>query len=229
VPETPPASRVVARRRVLVLVALVTAPLALFTAVAEDVYEKEVFSWDSSVLRLAAEQRSGPLNASFAVVTQLGSTPVMTAAAGLLMLYLALRRRPRDTLFVGVAVGGAALLNVVVKDLFRRPRPDLFHPLAHAGGFAFPSGHTMSSMALAIAVIALTWHTRRRWPALAAAIVFALLVGVSRVYLGVHYPSDVVAGWALSLALVLVAYAVLYGRTGHRGAPARRARTPAQR
>lgn len=213
----------------LVLVALVTAPLALFTAVAEDVYEKEVFSWDSSVLRLAAEQRSGPLNASFAVVTQLGSTPVMTAAAGLLMLYLALRRRPRDTLFVGVAVGGAALLNVVVKDLFRRPRPDLFHPLAHAGGFAFPSGHTMSSMALAIAVIALTWHTRRRWPALAAAIVFALLVGVSRVYLGVHYPSDVVAGWALSLALVLVAYAVLYGRTGHRGAPARRARTPAQR
>ena len=228
-PETPPASRVVARRRVLVLVALVTAPLALFTAVAEDVYEKEVFSWDSSVLRLAAEQRSGPLNASFAVVTQLGSTPVMTAAAGLLMLYLALRRRPRDTLFVGVAVGGAALLNVVVKDLFRRPRPDLFHPLAHAGGFAFPSGHTMSSMALAIAVIALTWHTRRRWPALAAAIVFALLVGVSRVYLGVHYPSDVVAGWALSLALVLVAYAVLYGRTGHRGAPARRARTPAQR
>jgi undecaprenyl-diphosphatase len=71
----------------------------------------------------------------------------------------------------------------------------------------------MSSAALAAVVVALTWPTRWRWPALAASALFTVVVGFSRVYLGVHYPSDVVGGWALSLAFVSATYLAAYRRS----------------
>ena len=200
------------RRFVAYGVGFIAVPLAVFLAVAEDVAEHAVFSWDKGLLHFAALHRSGALTALFEFATRLGTTAVMSALTGSLLLYLLARRRWRDALFAGVAVGGAALLNAAVKEMFRRPRPDLFRPLAHASGFAFPSGHTMSSAALAAVVVALTWPTRWRWPALAASALFTLVVGFSRVYLGVHYPSDVVGGWALSLAFVSATYLAAYRR-----------------
>lgn len=199
-------------RHVALLTLLLGVPFALFLLLAEDVAEKEVVAWDTRILRFAADHRTPFLNQLMQLVTDLGATLTLTGAALSLTALLLWKRLHREALFVVLATGGAALLNVLLKQLFQRPRPDVVTPVVTAHGFAFPSGHTMSSMALACAVVFLCWHVRwrYRWPVSLGALAFAVAVGASRVYLGVHYPSDVLAGWLVSLDLVTVVYLLLF-------------------
>src|SRR5690606_4052086 len=111
---------------------------------------------------------------------------------GLVLLLLALRRW-RHAVFAAVATGGSALLNIAAKQLFARDRPSLWESIAPETSYSFPSGHAMGSMTLALVLVLLAWHTRARWWVLAAMAVFVPMVGLSRVYLGVHYPSDILA------------------------------------
>jgi membrane-associated phospholipid phosphatase len=199
-------------RRVALLALLLGLPLALFLALAEDVAEQQVLAWDTDILRWAADHRASALDHLMQVITDLGATLTITGVALALTVLLLLRRLHREALFVVLSVGGAALLNILLKQLFQRPRPDVVAPVVTAHGFAFPSGHTMSSMALACVVTFLCWRARwrYRWPISTGAFVAAFLVGTSRVYLGVHYPSDVLAGWLVSLDLVAVVYLLLF-------------------
>lgn len=200
------------KRRAVLLAVLLGALFALFLGLAEDIAEKQVFAWDTDILRWAADHRTSTLDQLMRVVTDLGATVTLTAAALALTGFLLWRRLHREALFVILSVGGAAVLNALLKQLFQRPRPDVVTPVVTAHGFAFPSGHTMSSMAFAC-VVALLWRRARwryRWPVTVVALAFAFLVGASRVYLGVHYPSDVLAGWLVSLDLVAVVYLLLF-------------------
>jgi membrane-associated phospholipid phosphatase len=215
-PRTVPASDTVAPRRgplgILSLGILLGVPFALFLAVAEDVAEEEVLTWETQILRWAAERRTPLIDALMRVITDLGATVSLSAAAAAIVALLLLKRLHREAVFVALAVGSAALLNALLKQLFQRPRPDVVSPVVTAHGFAFPSGHTMSSMAFACAVTFLCWRLRWRWrwPVSVAAFAFALLVGLSRIYLGVHFPSDVLAGWLISIDLVAVIYLLLF-------------------
>ncbi|HEU4665623.1 MAG TPA: phosphatase PAP2 family protein, partial [Dokdonella sp.] len=76
--------------------------------------------------------------------------------------------------------------------------------------YSFPSGHAMGSMTLACVLVLLCWWTRLRWPVLAAAAVLVVLVGASRIYLGVHYPSDILAGWAAAIAWTHAVYGMVF-------------------
>jgi membrane-associated phospholipid phosphatase len=200
--------------RLVPLVALLAAPFALFLVFAEDVAEDEVLTWDTAILRWTADLRTPWLNQLMRVITDLGATVTLTLIVLALTVLLLRRRLRREALFLILSVGGAALLNALLKQLFQRPRPDVVTPVVTARGFAFPSGHTMSSMALACAIVVLSWRLRlrRHWAVALAAMAFAFFVGASRVYLGVHYPSDVLAGWLVSLDLVAVVYLLLFRR-----------------
>lgn len=200
------------RRRVALIVLLLGMPFALFLALAEDVAEQQVAAWDTDILRWAADHRTPTLDRLMQVITDLGATITLTGAALALTALLLYKRLHHEALFVVLSIGGAAILNVLLKQLFQRPRPDIVTPVVTAHGFAFPSGHTMSSMALACAVTLLCWRARwrYRWPVSVGALAFAVLVGASRVYLGVHYPSDVLAGWLVSIDLVGVVYLLLF-------------------
>lgn len=110
--------------------------------------------------------------------------------------------RIRKGLFFAAAAGGSALLNVAAKLLFARMRPELWESAVHESSYSFPSGHAMGSMTLALGVIVLLWDTRWRLPAVALGLLFALAVAGSRVWLGVHYPSDIMAAWAAAAAWV---------------------------
>ncbi len=123
----------------------------------------------------------------------------LTAAVALAALLL---RHRRAAALVVLAVAGAELLQLGLKPLFGRPRPGVFPPLERIGSAAYPSGHALVSAALAGALVLICWQ--RRWRTLAAlpAAVYVLAVGFSRLYLGVHYPSDVLAGWLLAAAWV---------------------------
>src|SRR5690606_22435327 len=127
-----------------------------------------------------------------------------------LVLALALRRHYRESVFAAVATGGSGLLNVVAKQAFARDRPSLWESIAPENNFSFPSGHAMGSMTLAAVLVLLAWSTRWRWPVVAAMAVFVPMVGLSRVYLGVHFPSDILAGWAAALVWATGAYLLVF-------------------
>ena len=124
----------------------------------------------------------------------------------LALLFLLARRRFRDGLFLGLAVIGSAILNIVAKNHYARLRPDLWISLTPETTYSFPSGHAMGSTALALAMILLCWPTRGRWLVTTASMLFVLLVALSRIYLGVHYPSDILAGWAAASAWTIGMY-----------------------
>ena len=120
------------------------------------------------------------------------------------------RSKPTFGLPDRIALAGSALLNLAAKHYFGRARPAFWLSLAPETSYSFPSGHAMASMTLATVLVLLAWRSRWRWPVLVAAPGFALAVAASRVYLGVHYPSDILAGWTAAIAWTAGVYVVVF-------------------
>ena len=197
-------------RRLLLLFLCLLAPLWLFVELADEIHELEDFYFDDALLWHAHALSSPTLDRFFVVVSALGYQWGVVPADFALTLGLLVSRRWREATFAGVSLGGSALLNMATKQFFQRDRPALWESIAPEHTFSFPSGHAMGSATLAMVVVLLCWHTRFRWPAVALAALFALTVGASRIYLGVHYPSDILGGWAAGIAWVSGVYLVLY-------------------
>jgi len=186
----------------LALFAGLLAPLFVFGRLAEEVWAREGFGWDAPLLQAIHARATPGLDTAMIFFTRVGAPLPMIAFVALALLALLSSGRRGDALFFALAVGGAAGLNVVAKLLFQRARPTLWPALLPETNYSFPSGHAMGSLAVVAALVALTWATRWRWPVLALGGLFVAAVGLSRVYLGVHYPSDILAGWCASLAWV---------------------------
>jgi membrane protein DedA with SNARE-associated domain/membrane-associated phospholipid phosphatase len=175
--------------------------LWLFGGLAEDVFTSDpLVRFDRSVADYLHASATPALTTFFFVVTTFGSIEAVALIGVLVAALLAWKRR---WLFLGtwlVAVGGSAVLNRLLKGLFARPRPFFEHPLLIESSYSFPSGHAMESLVVYgmlayFAVLALkTW--RARTAVVFGAALLVLLIGLSRMYLGVHYFSDVVAGYA---------------------------------
>lgn len=157
------------------------------------------------------------------VVTDAGATASFLLAGVALAVVLALRREYGSAAATALVVALVPVLWGVLHEVLYRPRP--------AGGFltidssGFPSGHTSQATALAVLAVSLTWSRRGRAVTVGAAVLFAVLVGVSRVALVAHWPTDVIGGWLLGSAVVpLVMWAVPGAPTP--GAPAPRAPAP---
>jgi undecaprenyl-diphosphatase len=209
-----------ARREFAVLAALALAAAALwgFVELAGEVHEGETHAFDERILLALrnATDRSDPLGPGWIEelmrdVTGLGSTGVLTfvtlAAAG----FLALDRKSHAALFVVAAVGGGMLLSTLLKMGFDRPRPDLVPHGALVYTASFPSGHATLSAVVYLTLGALLARVQPRFVLklylLGLAILLTVTVGVSRVYLGVHWPTDVLAGWAVGAAWALLCWA----------------------
>ena len=206
------------RPQLLLLFFGVLIPLLMFGLVAEDVIERQSFAIDHWLPLLLHSHAGVGLDRLMLFLSFIGSAALMAPFDLLVALILAQRRRRRDAVFWVLAVGGAALLNTIVKHAVGRIRPDLWVSIAPETTFSFPSGHAMQSMSVAVALILLAWPTRARAAALLGGALFVLLVGTSRVYLGVHFPTDILAGWAASAAWVIGLQLVL--RSGREAEPA---------
>ena len=189
------------QRPLLALLAL-GLPWLVFVRLAREVWEGEGLPGDRGILTFLRAHGSPAQDAAAGWLSRLGG-PV---GAGLLPvvigLGLLLAHRYRALGFLAGAVVGAELLNLAAKLLLARPRPALWPSAAPETSFSFPSGHAMAAAALAAALALLLWPTRWRWLAVAGGAAWAVGMGWSRLYLGVHYPSDVLAGWAGSLGWV---------------------------
>ena len=189
-------------------------PMWVFAELADEVHEMEQLVFDDPIL-LRAHALAGPgLDGFFIVVSKIGYEGVIALDIGIVLLLLAVRHW-RGATFAALSFCGSALLNLGAKQFFQRNRPTLWESISPEDTFSFPSGHAMGSMTLAAAAVLLAWPTRWRWPALALAAAFVVLVGYSRVYLGVHFPSDILAGWMAATAWVVGVYLVLF----HSAAP----------
>lgn len=197
--------RHVLRRHLRLLLGLVLgflAPWLVFLEIAEEIWEGNGFPGDQAILEfLHAHAR--PFLDSAALGLSWAGGPLgasLLAVAGALVLLVA--RQRRAVAFFALAVVGAQLLNLLAKYLLVRQRPALWPSLAPETSYSFPSGHSMAAAALATTVGLLLWRTRFRWPAVIAGLLWAGSMGWSRMYLGVHYPSDVLAGWVGSAGWV---------------------------
>ncbi|MCB9537504.1 MAG: phosphatase PAP2 family protein [Myxococcales bacterium] len=207
-------SRVVAevRQRVelttVALVTLITGGLWFFVEIADEVAEGEARRFDEAILLAlrtpgAVDDPIGPLWFEEVVrdLSALGGVAILCGAALAAVGYLLATRRRRAALLVFVAVAGGQLLSMALKLGFARPRPDLVPHGMAVHSASFPSGHSMLSAIvwLTLGVLLARLHPRRtiKLYIVAWATALTLLVGASRVYLGVHWPTDVLAGWAM--------------------------------
>jgi membrane-associated phospholipid phosphatase len=182
-----------------------------FVAIADEVTEGETLAFDQAVLEAIYARSSEFWNQFFLVVTELGGVAgVIVLTAGLLAALL-YKKNYRYVVLVVAGVGGAALLNVLLKLIFERARPDLWEQLIVETSFSFPSGHAMASAALALCFVAVFWRSKYRLAAMSGATLYVLLIGFSRLYLGVHYPTDIIGGWLISSIWVLLVISVMYG------------------
>lgn len=134
------------------------------------------------------------------LITALGSIKVLIPIALLAIFILNKRKRYKwDSIMLLVALGGGLLLNQLLKWVFHRPRPGIAR-LLEVGGYSFPSGHAMVSIAFYGFLAYLFWsnirQTNLRYLVTFGLVILIALIGISRIYLGVHYPSDVLAGFA---------------------------------
>ena len=182
-----------------------------FKMIADEALEGDTHAFDTSILMALrepgdAENPIGPdwLADVMADVTALGGNAVLTLLVVGVVVYLLSVGKRGTALLVGGAVGSGAILSAFLKLGFDRPRPDLVAHLSHAYSSSFPSGHAMLSAVtyLTLGVLLARAHERRRTKIIVMTygVTLTVLIGLSRIYLGVHWPTDVMAGWALGAA-----------------------------
>jgi undecaprenyl-diphosphatase len=190
---------------VLGFLALVVC-LVLLGTIAEDIRAKELIALDLTASPFLHALASPWLDAIMNAATFVGSSFVLVPAFVLVTALLLALRRPGSALFLGVASVGSLLLNELMKLYFQRPRPTL--PWSHVQpDYSFPSGHTMNSLAFFAAVAIVIWSLRGRRagvPAVLGAVALAAVIGVSRIYLGYHYLTDVVGGILAGASWLLI-------------------------
>lgn len=160
-------------------------------------------------------------------VTGLGSMIVLVLVTAAAIFYLLLIRRWREALLVLAAVGGGQILSSLLKLGIDRPRPDLVSHLAAVQTLSFPSGHAMMAavtyLTLGSMLAGIAPGRATKIYVLGVALLITLMVGVSRIYLGVHWPSDVLAGWCAGFAWAMLCWLVArYLLPRADGAPAAR-------
>ena len=197
----------------------VAAVLWVFLWLAGEVMEGDTHAFDQALLMALRvpgnpAEPIGPLWLDIAArdITSLGGYPILTLVTSFAVGFLVIARKPSAALLVLVAVGGGALLSNSLKDLFGRPRPELVPHIVEVYTLSFPSSHAMLSTVtyLTLGALLARFQPERRMKAylLTMALLLALLTGASRVYLGVHWPTDVLAGWCAGAAWAILCWTV---------------------
>jgi undecaprenyl-diphosphatase len=183
-----------------------------FAKLTEAVLEGETLAFDRAIMNWMHERRAGWLDTAAIELTALGSMGVLLVVGLTLTVFLWHLEKRRHVAMIWFGVIGSVALNGVLKHIFGRDRPDVFEPLIKVGFLSFPSGHAMNSMVFYTVVGYAIAHTvgpgiTRKATYATAGFVIAL-IGFTRVYLGVHYPSDVLGGFAAGFAWAVMCAAL---------------------
>jgi undecaprenyl-diphosphatase len=201
------------------------AAAAIFFAWLAYAVKAGTLAWFDLTVRNTIHSWASPvLTRAMRGITQLGSPTFLILLGFLAAWRLAVRKRMRAAIILAVSAIGAEAFDELLKAIFRRPRPEAF--FGHSpGSYSFPSGHSVSSCCfygVLAAIVAVNARSKRETVGVwITAAVITLAVGTSRVYLGVHYPTDVLGGYAAAVvwvALVWIGYRLWIRRAGGRAA-----------
>lgn len=205
-----------------VLTALMGGGVYAFLQIADEVSEAELEGFDRTLL-LALRRPDdlavpiGPpwMHEFMTELTALGGYPLLTIIVAAVVGYLLVARMYGPALFTLLAIVSGTALSQVLKMIYDRPRPDIVEQLVTVQTASFPSGHASMSavvyLTLASLIVRLVDDTAIRAYVVTVALALTVSIGVSRVYLGVHWPSDVLAGWAFGIAWSSLSLLVVAG------------------
>jgi undecaprenyl-diphosphatase len=199
------------------ILALAAAMLAVFGTIANEVIDGQTHAFDEAILRALRnpDDLADPIGPAWLEhvmrdITSLGSFTLVSVVTFVAIGYLLIDGKRVAALFVLVAIAGGVILSEGLKHLFARPRPELVAHMVEVQTASFPSGHAMLSAVtlLTLGALLARIQSRKRLKAyvIAIAILLTLLIGASRVYLGVHWPTDVLAGWCAGAAWAMACW-----------------------
>ena len=203
----------------LVMLFLAAGLIVVFAKITGELLEGDLHGFDRAIL-LALRHPDDPakplgplwLQVAARDVTSLGSPAVLTLITVAALGFLALKRHWRAALFVLASICGGSAISFAIKDLVQRPRPDFVAAVAQTQTYSFPSGHAFLSAVTFLTLGALLARVQRQAEVkvylLAVAITITVLVGISRIYIGVHWPTDVLAGWCAGAAWAILCWLI---------------------
>ncbi|WP_064091283.1 phosphatase PAP2 family protein [Rossellomorea aquimaris] len=208
-------------KKVLFVILSITS-FALFTwgfvTLVEEWKENEIANFDNGVFAVVHAFISPKLTTFMKSITFMGGVKWLTIFTICVVVILLFLKKHLLALFIALTISSGAGFNWLLKWIFKRERPDI-EALIEQGGYSFPSGHSMGSFifygALAFILFRALDHKRYKWASVVFVCTLVLLIGLSRVYLGVHYPSDILAGFTAGgawLTLCIVLYTYFYKR-----------------
>ena len=184
----------------------ITLLLILFSFIALFLNADFMTHFEEWIYTKSVEPMSSPLTISVKTVTHAGDAVTVTAICLFLFVIPKLKKNFAVTITLTVAI--AEIANLILKPIFARERPQILHLVAETS-YSFPSGHAMASAAFYGCIALLVWQniSHRQTKIITALFCFIItfLIGLSRVYLGVHYITDVIGGWCLGLAIATAA------------------------
>lgn len=187
--------------------------LTLFADLMKDVLENDVIHFDTNVSNFFYSTRTPLLTNIMFGITALGSE-ILLIIASISFIFFAWKRHKQEAILFSVVLGVSAIVNFFVKQFVQRPRPE-FAPLYLEHSFSFPSGHAMNSFVfyamLAYFIFHFTRNNKLSSIIAALSVLLIVLIGISRIYLGVHYPTDVIGGYIAGFWVFITA--VMMNRT----------------
>ncbi|WP_158231765.1 MULTISPECIES: phosphatase PAP2 family protein [Sporosarcina] len=185
-----------------------------FAYIARSIHLQTISSFDEPIIDFVQSAESPGLTSIMKLFTTIGSTTSVVLLAILTLGVLLWKKHRAQAVLFAIVLAGTGILNQVLKFIFKRERPD-FNRLIDIGGYSFPSGHTMMAFSLYTILAYILWRNVKNTGGQVVIIILAammiVMIAVSRIYLGVHFPSDIVGG-VLASSVWLFASIAFYQR-----------------
>lgn len=186
--------------------------ILIFATIVVMLLTNNVTSLDNSIYNIIISSKSDVMTMFMTVITMMCNTEFIIVATLLLVLLI---KNKKIGGMIASNVVLCSVINTIIKHIFLRPRP-VGIKLIEQGGYSFPSGHSMMAVAFYGLLIYIIWNTKWRnvWKIFTTTllVILILLIGISRIYVGVHFASDVIAGLSISLSYLIIFIELIYKR-----------------